>query len=971
MTNPDFKDLSARLKGELHWSETLRRLYATDASAYRELPDAVALPRDADDLKELVSFARKNSIPLIPRTAGTSLAGQVVGKGIIVDVSKYMNIILEINPDESWVRVQPGVIRDDLNRALQDQGLFFPPETSTSNRAMIGGMIGNNSCGANSIVYGSTRDHILELKVLLSDGSEVSFSSLDKAEYENKLGLDSLEGELYRQIQNELSDPGTRDSIQKEYPKASIHRRNTGYAVDDLLRQQPFENEGIPFNLCRFLAGSEGTLAFISEARLRLSPLPPKHNVLVCPHFSSIEDSLKANLVAMQHDPTACELMDHYILDCTKDNKAQEANRFFVEGNPKAILIIELRSDSEADLDTRANALIEDLRSQGLGMHFPILSSRDAPKAWELRKAGLGLLANIRGDAKPVPVVEDTAVDVKDLPMYIAEFNQLMTSHDLYCVHYAHAGAGELHLRPIIDLKTSRGQELFHTVLKDVAELVKKYQGSLSGEHGDGRLRGEFIPFMVGEKNYALLKRIKNTWDPHGIFNPGKITDTPSMNTSMRYERDQKTRSFNTLLDFSKNDGILRAAEQCNGSGDCRKSVLAGGTLCPSYRATRDEKDSTRARANILREILTHSPKENPFNSEEIMEVMDLCLSCKGCKTECPSSVDVTKLKQEFLFQYYKSNPVPKRTRLIADMENQYEKGMKYSSVFNFLLGNPLSSYFIKQYLGFAQSRSLPKVNRMSLFDWLENNPQEIQEPVGSVFLFVDEFTNLMDLQVGIDSVNLLNALGYEVQWIRNQASGRTYLSKGLLSEAKVLAEENLESYLELIDESTPLVGLEPSALLSFRDEYIDLAGDQRMQAQKLSEHCYLLEEFISREFRAGRIKPDLFTNDSEDVLVHGHCFQKAISSTNPLVEMLSIPENYSVQEIPSGCCGMAGSFGYEKEHFEISMSIGEQTLFPALKDTKSIICAPGFSCRHQVKDGIKKTAFHPSKILLKALKKS
>src|SRR5450432_1484000 len=643
---------SDQLEGELFLDETTRILYATDASAYREIPLAVAIPYSVRDLKKLILFARENHTSLIPRTAGTSLAGQVVGNGIVVDVSKYFTKIIELNIEERWVRVEPGVIRDELNMFLKPHWLLFGPETSTANRAMIGGMVGNNSCGSNSMVYGSTRDHLIEVKALLSDGSEVFFHPMSLDEFHHKCEGDSLESNIYKTTRGLLSNYDNQVGIRKEFPRKSVERRNTGYALDMLLDMAPFSAGGPDFNFCKLIAGSEGTLAFITEIKLHLIPQPPKETGLLCVHFNSIDESLRANLIALKYKPSASELIDHYILECTKDNIEQSKNRFFVQGDPGAILVIEFCRETREEIIAIAKQAEDDMRAANLGYHFPLLFGNDSKKIWSLRKAGLGLLGNMPGDKKPVPVVEDTAVDVQDLSAYIAEFNQLLAKHGLNSVHYAHAGSGEINLRPIINLKTVEGNQMFRTIATEIAGLVKKYNGSLSGEHGDGRLRGEFIKQMVGEKNYQLLKEVKQTWDPEHIFNPNKIVDTPSMNTMLRYTPGQQTPAFNTIFRFHNQD-VLQHAEQCNGSGDCRKTQLSGGTMCPSFMATRNEKDTTRARANILREFLTHSDKLNRFDHKEIYEVMDLCLSCKACKSECPSNVDVAKLKAEFLQHYY------------------------------------------------------------------------------------------------------------------------------------------------------------------------------------------------------------------------------------------------------------------------------------------------------------------------------
>ena len=711
------QQLEQQLEGDLFYDITMRTLYATDASAYREMPLAVAIPKTIEDIKLLIRFAKNEKTSLIPRTAGTSLAGQVVGNGIIVDVSKYFTQILELNKEENWVRVQPGVIRDELNMFLKPHGLFFGPETSTANRAMIGGMVGNNSCGSNSVVYRSTREHLLEVKALLSDGNEAEFKSLNIDEFHTKCEGTGLEAAIYRSIRSILSNYENQVEIRKEFPKESVERRNTGYAIDSLLESAPFTAGKEDFNFCKLIAGSEGTLAFITEIKLNVVPLPPKEVGLLCVHFNSIDESLRANLIALKYKPSASELIDHYILECTKENKEQIKNRFFVQGDPGAILVIEFARTNREEIIEIAKQVEADMRAAGLGYHFPLLFGEDSKKIWTLRKAGLGLLSNLPGDEKAVPVIEDTAVDVNDLPNYIRDFNEILKKHDLYSVHYAHAGSGEIHLRPIINLKTKEGNKLFRTIAEEIATLVKKYNGSLSGEHGDGRLRGEFIKQMVGEKNYRLLKEVKRTWDPENIFNPNKIVDTPPMDTMLRYVPGQQTPAFKTVFRFHNQD-VLQHAEQCNGSGDCRKTQLSGGTMCPSFMATRNEKDTTRARANILREFLTNSDKLNRFDHKEIYDVMDLCLSCKGCKSECPSNVDVAKLKAEFLQHYYDANGVPFRSKLIANFSASAKLGAIAPGIYNFLMTNSAISKLVKKILDLLLNEVMPTLYKTTLKNW-------------------------------------------------------------------------------------------------------------------------------------------------------------------------------------------------------------------------------------------------------------
>ncbi len=968
----ELQQLSRQLEGELYYDAAMRTLYATDASAYRELPLAVAIPKHEQDIKTLIAFAHKNQTSLIPRTAGTSLAGQVVGSGIVVDVSRTFTRILELNKEEGWVRVQPGVIRDELNLFLKPHGLFFGPETSTANRAMIGGMVGNNSCGSNSVVYRSTREHLLEVKAILSDGSAVVFKSLSLDEFHAKCEGATLENQIYRKVRSLLSDYNNQEEIRREFPKKTVERRNTGYAVDLLLDTAPFTAGEPDFNFCSLIAGSEGTLAFLTEIKLNVVPLPPKESGLLCVHFNSIDESLHANLIALKYRPSASELIDHYILECTKQNREQMQNRFFVQGDPGAILVIEFSRETREEVEAAAAACEAEMRAAGLGYHFPLLFGVDTKKIWTLRKAGLGLLSNLPGDEKAVPVIEDTAVDVQDLPAFIREFNEILSRHGLYSVHYAHAGSGELHLRPIINLKTEEGNRLFRLIAEEIATLVKKYKGSLSGEHGDGRLRGEFIRQMVGEKNYSLLKEIKNVWDPHHIFNPNKIVDTPPMDTMLRYTPGQQTPAFKTVFRYYNQD-VLQHAEQCNGSGDCRKTHLSGGTMCPSYMATRNEKDTTRARANILREFLTRSDKSNRFDHEEIKEVMDLCLSCKACKSECPSNVDMAKLKAEFLQQYYDSNGIPLRSRLIANFSLSAKLGSIAPGLYNFAMTNKLVSKWVKNFAGFALERSMPTLAATTLHSWFRSRKTPHGHPTGNrrVFLFCDEFTNYNDVEIGKKAILLLEKLGYEVLIPEHEESGRSWMSKGLIRHAKGIANRNIRKLRPLITDESPLIGIEPSAILTFRDEYIDLADDELLEdARGLAQHVYMIDEFLAREISMARISPESFTKEKRSVKLHGHCQQKAISSVGPSVQLLSLPENYSVETIPSGCCGMAGSFGYEKEHYEISMKVGELVLLPAVRSATedTIIAAPGTSCRHQIKDGTGRKAKHPVEVLYEAL---
>ena len=967
--------LAAQLAGDLYTAYEMRLMYATDASVYKELPLAVVRPKHEEDIRKVIKFASARCMTIIPRGAGTSLAGQVVGNGLVVDVSRYMSEILEFNAAEQWVRVQPGVVLDELNQFLEPAGLFFAPETSTSNRCMIGGMVGNNASGSHSLIYGTTRDHLLEARALLADGSVAEFRSLYKEGFERKLLGNDLENKLYQQIHQILSNEQLRKQIRNEYPDPSLVRRNTGYAIDTLLDTEPFSNGTESFNFCKLIAGSEGTLAFVTEVKLNLIPLPPQEKALICIHFDTVASAIKGNLIALSFNPGAVELTDKTILDLTRENITQAKNRFFLKGDPGAILIIEFARDSMDEIRQIHKKLEAAMRKAGLGYHFPLVTGPDIQRVWSLRKAGLGVMANIPGDAKPVSVIEDNSVNVNVLEDFIEEFNEIIKTHELECVYHAHISVGELHLRPLLNLKDPEDVRKFRSIARETAKLTRKYRGSLSGEHGDGRVRGEFIPIIIGQANYRLLKAIKQTWDPDNVFNAGKIIDTPPMDSSLRYVPGAPVRNIETIFDFSESGGILRMAEKCNGTGDCRKSALMGGTMCPSFMATRDEQSTTRARANILREFLTNSSRKNPFDHKEIYKVLDLCLSCKGCKSECPSNVDMAKMKAEFLQHYYDSHMVPLRTRIIANIASIQKLGMSFPGIFNFLITQKLSSGILKKILGFARARSIPKLSRKTLRKWirqdLERYNGEIKEVKGEICFFVDEFTNYNDAEAGIKAIRLLQRLGYKVSTTRHGVSGRTFLSKGLLRKAKKIAEQNVRAFTGLVSREVPLVGLEPSAILGFRDEYPDLVDREMLaDARMLAAHAMTVEEFLEREMERGMIPAEKFTKDKKHIKLHGHCQQKAISSTASTIKVLSWPAGYTVEEIPSGCCGMAGSFGYEKEHYDLSMKVGELVLFPALRKTADgvLIAAPGTSCRHQIKDGTGRKALHPAEILYDAL---
>ncbi|MCG2461355.1 FAD-binding protein [Flavobacteriaceae bacterium F89] len=961
-------DLKDSLKGELLVDKLSKVLYSTDASVYRKIPIAVAYPKTVADIKTLVRFANGNQVGLIPRTAGTSLAGQCVGEGIVVDVSKYFTKIIHLDEKKKQITVQPGVIRDELNQFLKPYGLFFGPNTSTSNRCMIGGMVGNNSSGTTSIQYGVTREKVVSLKTVLSDGSEAEFKAVSVSDFQDKTNENTFEGNIYKNIYKELSSNEVQENILREFPKKEIHRRNTGYAVDALLNNSIFGGSSANFNLCQLLSGSEGTLAFTTEITVQLDDIPPKFAAMVVTHYKTLEDCLSDVSPVMNHGLHLCEMMDKVILDCTKNNRAQLANRFFVEDDPAALLMLEVRADSESELEAQVNSLLATINVSGLSYANPILKGPDIYKAVELRKAGLGLLGNMVGDRKAVACIEDTAVAVDDLKDFIGEFTEIMRGYGQDAVYYAHAGAGELHLRPILNLKKSSDVSLFRSITTDVAKLTKKYRGSFSGEHGDGIVRAEFIPLMIGEENYGLLKRIKTYFDPRNIFNPGKIVDPYPMDESLRYVVDRKEPEIKTLMDFSDSEGILKAAEKCNGSGDCRKTEHAAGAMCPSYHATRNEKHTTRARANALREFMTDPDQPNPFDHEELKEVLDLCLSCKACSSECPSNVDIATLKAEFLYQYQEANGYSLRSKLFAYNTQLNQLGSKVSGLTNWVYGSELLSGLAKRITGVAKERTLPRVYKFNFDAYLRKFQETTLANKRKVVLYIDEFTQYLDIELGKDAIEVLVRLGYEVELFYAE-SGRTFISKGFLKQARKLAVRNVVKLKTVVAAGYPIIGLEPSAVLTFRDEYKRLVDDPET-VNAIAISSFLIEEFLSAEIQKGEITPENFSTEPRTIKIHTHCHQKSLSNQKVTFDVLNLPVNHQVTIISSGCCGMAGSFGYEKEHYEVSMQVGELKLFPAIRKTapEVVVAANGTSCRHQIHDGTQREALHPISILKLAL---
>lgn len=967
--------------------------YSTDASAYREVPYGVSYPESIADIQDLIAEAKRLNTHLIPRAAGTSIAGQVVGSGIVVDIKKW-NQILEVNKEEKWARVHPGVVRDELNIALKPYSLHFSPETSTSNRCSIGGMFGNNSCGTHSLIYGSTRHHVLACRGVLSDGSLFDTEHLDES--------NPLLEKILSQLKGWANDPAVVAQIEDAFPDKSLKRRSCGYAIDEAIEEGKID-------LCKLLVGSEGTLAFITEIKVSLDPLPPAEKMAVCAHCDTLDKSFLANLVALKHNPVAVELMDGKILELSFQNLEQKRNSFFIEGLPAALVIAEFWGETREAIDAQATAFEQAAKESGLVYTCTRVYGSDVAKVWDLRKAGLGVLSGMKGDAKPIGVIEDTAVAAERLPVYMTDFQEMLNRLGTSCVYYGHISTGELHLRPIINIKTAEGKKLFREVAFETAKLVKKHKGSLSGEHGDGRLRGEFIPLMYGDAVYQMMREVKQTWDPDGVFNMHKIIDTPPMDEWLRFAVGQKYAiekelcsnktyyNWRAAFDECKVEGasgvrsqahaLMCSVEQCNGAGACLKSNLIGGTMCPAYKVSGDEMRSTRTRANVLREILTRGYEsktfagvnqgKSVFDIPELSEVFDTCLACKGCLSECPSNVDMTKLRSEILQQKYDRHGTPLRSWMVARMAKMEELGAMVRPLYNFFATWKPSSAIIKKIVRFSADRQIPTLSRYSMRKLVAQENKKAGNTAGrKVYLFADEFTNHQEAELGLTFAKLLMKLGYSVEIPKHVESGRAAFSKGCLKLAKKYATKNVQLLSCIIKDETPLVGIEPSCILSFRDEYPDIVpAEMRDTAKKLSKNCLLFDEFIMKEVAAGHISKDAFKNTNAEIYLHGHCHQKSLIGVGKCAEMLRLIPGVKVNVIPSGCCGMAGSFGYEKEHYETSLAIGEMVLFPAVRNAtedkkkKVIVAAPGTSCRQQILDGTGVKALHPIEIMYNCLR--
>jgi FAD/FMN-containing dehydrogenase/Fe-S oxidoreductase len=983
------RELKKIIRGDVRFDAGSKLLYSTDASMYQVEPVGVVIPRDADDVQAALELSRKHGVDFLSRGGGTSLTGQTVNHALVLDFSRYMNSVLEVNQEEHWARVQPGVVQDELNHHVRPMGLLFGPDTSTSNRATVGGMLGNNSGGSHSIAYGLTVDHVIEITALLTDGSTVVFGEITPTEFEAKTRLQTLEGAIYLEVAR-IRDT-YRDEIRARYP--AQWRRVAGYNLNELLgvsvRPHSLAGGGNarprPFSMARLITGSEGTFVTILEAKMRLVDRP-KRTALDVIHFKDIQEALECSQSILETGPYAVELTDKMILDLARGNIEQSKRMGFVQGDPAAILIVEYAGDSEQAVRASIDELEARRRRERFGYATSIvMDPAEQQSIWKLRKAGLGLLFGTHGDAKPLAFVEDTAVDPKDLPKFVTRFREIFAKHQVDGAYYGHCSVGCLHIRPAINIKTARGIEQVKAIADEITDLVVEFNGTISSEHGDGRARSPFLERMYGPRIMQAFRELKRAFDPDNRLNPGNIVASPPVTANLRYGATYKTWEPITLLDFSDRGGFAAAVEMCNGVGECRKTLE--GTMCPSYMATKDEEHSTRGRANALRAVLSGKLPPSEFTGKRLYEVMDLCLECKGCKAECPANVDMAKMKYEFLHHYYKANGLPLRNKLFGRIARMNALGAKTPGLVNWISSLALSRWLMEKVAGIDRRRPLPALAAQTFTDWFSEHvgptaqdPQtpsghggpmtqdpQTPSPRGEVVLFHDTFITYNAPHIGQAAVKLLEAGGYRVVLVDRKCCGRPLISKGMLEEAREHSQWNVDRLAPYARRGVPIVGLEPSCLLTLRDETVDLVRTD--EARAVAKQSFLLEEFLMRERAKGLELP--FSGNGRKALLHGHCHQKAMVGTAPTVAVLKWA-GYEVSEVDSGCCGMAGSFGFEREHYDISITLGNRRLAPAVKaaSADTVVVAPGISCRQQIEHLAGRRAKHPAEVLFDALTK-
>ncbi len=954
------------VRGDVRFDAASRLLYSTDASMYQVEPLGVVMPRDADDVRAAVEVARLQQVALLPRGGGTSLTGQTVNRALVIDFTRSMHNVLEVNAEELWARVQPGVVQDELNHHVAPLGLKFGPDTSTSNRATLGGMMGNNSGGSHSLAYGLTVDHVLEIHALLADGTEVVFGEVTPAEFEAKCRVPGLEGQIYREVA--AIRETYADEIRARYPKQ--WRRVAGYNLNELvgigIRPHSYAGggNGAPrkLSMARLVVGSEGTLLTILDAKVRLVRRP-KATAIDVIHYQDMQEALESSQAILETGPYAVEVTDKVILDLARANIEQSQRMGWVQGDPAAIMMVEYTGETAAEARAKVDALEARRQRDRFGYAAHIATDAGEQRTiWNLRKAGLGLLLGMKGDKKPIAFVEDTCVEPRHLAQFVPRFKEIFAKHDTVGAYYGHCSVGCLHIRPVIDLKVERGMEQVRAIADEITALVVEFGGTISSEHGDGRARSPFLERMYGPTLMAAFRRLKHAFDPENRLNPGNIVDSPGILENLRYGVSYKTWEPPTLLDFSSQGGFAASVEMCNGVGVCRKNLE--GTMCPSYMATRDEEHSTRGRANALRNVLNGRQAATEFTGKRLYEVMDLCLECKGCKAECPSNVDMAKLKYEFLHHYYEANGLPLRNRLFGRIERLSRLGSRMPGLVNAMSALPVSRWLLEKVAGIDRRRPLPALARETFTDWFARRTAPAATR-GEVVLFHDTFVTYNTPEIGRAAVEVLEAAGYRVVLIDRKCCGRPLISKGMLREAREHAAWNVARLAPYAQRGVAIVGLEPSCLLTLGDEYVDLLRTD--EARAVGKQSALFEQFLLREKQRGLELP--FAKHGRQALLHGHCHQKAIVGTKPTVAALTWA-GYAVTEVDSGCCGMAGSFGFEREHYDVSVALGNRRLAPAVKAAAATttVVAPGISCRQQIQHLAGRRALHPAEALREAL---
>ena len=942
------RELEAVIEGEVRFDRISRALYSTDASVYQIQPLGLVVARGRQDILRALELCRRFRCPVTLRGGGTSQAGQAIGEGLQIDTSKYFNRLLEVNADERWARVEPGIVLDELNAQLAPLGLRFAPDISTASRATIGGMIANNSAGARSVLYGKTIDHVMELEVALSDGSIVDARDLTRAEIPTG---DTLEAACYRTLLSLAREHAAE--IDRRYPK--ILRRVGGYNLDE------FADSSRPVNLAKILIGSEGTLGVVLQAKLRLVALPKAKAVMVV-MFADLLEALAATPAILRHQPSAVEVMDRAILDNTRQNAALEAIRSsFVQGDPAATLCVEFYADRTEDLPPRLKALEEDLRARRFGYAYHTEQGAAQARIWSLRESALGLSMAMKEDAKAISFVEDTAVSPERLSEYIGRFLEIIHRHQTTAGIYAHASVGCLHVRPVINLKTEEGVRKFESIAKDVARLVLEFGGALSGEHGDGLVRGPFMRQMFGPALYQAFRDIKRTFDPLGIFNPGKIVDAPPLTANLRFGAGYQTPKPPSWFDFSAYGGLGGAVEMCSGVGACRKKLA--GTMCPSYMATREESDSTRGRANVLRLAMAGRLGETGLGDQGVYRVLDLCLECRACRAECPVGVDMARFKSEFLADYWTRHGTPLRSRALGHIDRLSVWGSRLAPLANWVAATPPARWISDKLLDVDPRRTLPAWQRETFEKWLARNPRPQGGSEIPVTLFNDTFTNHYDPQIGIAAIEVLERGGCHVEVVRPGCCSRPLISQGLLAEARAHAGEVVEALFPIASRGGKILFCEPSCLSAVKEDAPSLLrGLQQERAREVSQACLMFEEF------AGQLDLPLRAGPTR-ILLHGHCHQKSMGLLAGTSALLARIPSATVVDLDAGCCGMAGSFGYTRRHYDVSVAIANRRLLPAVQAMKAGegLVAPGTACRHQVADLSSATAVHPA-VLLRSL---